>query len=136
MRVILQQGKPDLATVFLADFDGRPAEFVESRQPPIPRERKWVLILSVSSGCPVECAICDAGGSFDGHLSAEEMFAQADYLVRSRYPDRSVPVDHFKIQFARMGEPALNSGVIGAIDLMAGRFSASRPPLCIDTIHP
>ena len=46
MKIIDSFGKDDLAKVYVADFgDDRIAEFVESRQPPIPIEDKWVLKL-------------------------------------------------------------------------------------------
>ena len=136
MKVLASRGNPDIATVFVGMTRGRLVEFVESRQPPIPWDRKWVLILSVSFGCPVRCAICDAGGSFAGHLSAAEMLAQVEYLVARRFPDRDIPVGHFKIQFARMGEPALNDEVLRAMDLIRGRLSAPGLMFCVSTIGP
>ena len=87
MKIIGHRGNPDIATVFLADFGKRYAEFVESRQPPLSWNEKWVLILSVSFGCPIKCAMCDAGGNFFGHLSAEQMVEQAEFLIRRRFPD-------------------------------------------------
>jgi len=136
MKIIGHRGNPDIATVYIADFDGRLAEFVESRQPPIPWERKWVLILSCSFGCPVNCAICDAGGDFRGHLSAEQIFAQADFLIRRRYRDGIVPVEKFKIQFARMGEPALNDEIFRAMELISQHFPAPGLMFCVSTIAP
>ncbi|MEW6363179.1 MAG: radical SAM protein [Acidobacteriota bacterium] len=136
MRVLMSRGNPAIATVFVGKMRGKLVEFVESRQPPIPWDRKWVLILSVSFGCPVRCAICDAGGSFAGHLSAEEMLAQVEYLVARRFPERRVPVDHFKIQFARMGEPALNDDVLRAMGLIRERLSAPGLMFCVSTIAP
>jgi 23S rRNA (adenine2503-C2)-methyltransferase len=136
VRIIGHRGNPEIATVYVGDFGGRLVEFVESRQPPIPWKEKWVLILSVSFGCPIRCAICDAGGRFAGHLTAEQMARQAEFLVRRRYPDHRVPVPKFKVQFARMGEPALNSEVPGAMDRIASQLDAPGLMFCVSTIGP
>ena len=56
MRVIATRGDDDLARVFVAQLDsGARIEFVESVQPPVPRERKWVIIASTLAGCSVGC---------------------------------------------------------------------------------
>ena len=90
-------------------------EFVESIQPPIPREEKWVLIISTLFGCPVGCMMCDAGEEFKGILTEEQLLKQIDFLIRERYPDGKVPAPKFKIQFARMGEPAYNPNVLSVL---------------------
>jgi len=118
VRVIAEFGREELATVFVADLghgDGRLIEFVESVQPPVPRAEKWVLIVSTLLGCPVGCAICDAGGWYEGKLGADEILGQIVYMVDRRFPGRKVPVPKFKIQFARMGEPAFNPAVIDVL---------------------
>ena len=108
MKVIECHGTDEVAKVYLAKNDkGNYIEFVESVQPPIPREEKWVLIISTLYGCPVDCKFCDAGGGYKGKVSYEEMLFQIDTLVESRYSDKKIPVKKFKIQFARMGEPPL-----------------------------
>lgn len=123
MRIVSATGREDIATVYIADLGGeRLVEFVESTQPPVPRERKWVLIISVLFGCPVRCLMCDAGDDYKGRLSKEELFAQVDYLIRKRFPDGDVPVQKFKIQFARMGEPALNPAVLDVLDEIQDRY--------------
>jgi len=134
--VIAERANPDIATVFVADFGGRLAEFAESRQPPLPREEKWVVILSCSFGCPVSCPICDAGGRFEGHLAAREMSAQVDYAVRRRYPGGRVPARKFKVQFARMGEPAFNDDVPEAMRLVEEAGYSPAPLFCVSTIAP
>ena len=56
MKIIYQRCNESLAKVYIAEFkDGYPIEFVESVQPPYPKEEKWVLIVSTLKGCPVEC---------------------------------------------------------------------------------
>ena len=125
MQIISTSGNPKIATVYLADLGaGRLIEFVESVQPPIPREEKWVLIISTLQGCPVGCSICDAGQFYHGRLSEDELWAQLDYLVKSRYPDSKVPAGKFKIQFARMGEPAFNPAVLAVLQQLPQRYDA------------
>ena len=55
-------------------------EFAESVQPPVPREEKWVLIISSLFGCPVKCRMCDACGEYMGRPEAEELVPQADVV--------------------------------------------------------
>ncbi len=137
MKVLATTGKEDIAVVYIADMGGgRRVEFVESVQPPIPREEKWVLIVSTLYGCPVRCLLCDAGSHYRGKLSVRDMIAQVDCMVLRRYPDRRVPAGKFKVQFARMGEPAFNGNVIGAMAELARRFEAPGLMPAVSTIAP
>ena len=137
MKIINCVGKENLAKVYIADFgDGRIAEFVESRQPPIPREDKWVLIISTSFGCAVNCMMCDAGGFFKGRCTTEQMFEQLDFLISQRYPDLNIPVRKFKIQFARMGEPAFNKNVLEVLEQIDDHYIAPGLIPCVSTIAP
>jgi 23S rRNA (adenine2503-C2)-methyltransferase len=137
MQVVAAAGREDLARVYIArDNAGRYIEFVESLQPPWPREKKWVLIVSCLYGCPFACRICDAGGNYRGRLSREEIEFQIDYLVDRRFPDRVVCCEKFKIQFARMGEPALNPAVLDTIAALPSRLQAPGLLLSLSTIAP
>ena len=125
MEIVARTAKSDIATVFIANFgDDRLIEFVESTQPPIPIDQKWVLIISTMFGCPVGCKFCDSGWHYDGKMDKEQLFAQIEYLIKLRYPNMKVPVKKFKIQFARMGEPALNSAVLDVLDEFPSRIDA------------
>ncbi len=137
MRVIASAGRDDLAQVYIArSAAGRHIEFVESLQPPRPREKKWVLIVSCLFGCPCACRFCDAGGEYHGRLSREEIEFQIDYLVKKRFPDGVIPSEKFKIQFARMGEPAMNPAVLDVIAALPGRLQAPGLLLSLSTIAP
>jgi 23S rRNA (adenine2503-C2)-methyltransferase len=137
MKVVASAGKDDLAKVYIArNKTGRYIEFVESLQPPLPRQQKWVLIVSCLFGCPFSCRFCDAGGMYHGRLSQEEIEFQIDYLVRKRYPDGIIPSAKFKIQFARMGEPALNTAVLDTIAALPYRFHAPGLLISLSTIAP
>lgn len=137
MRIIAATGREEIAIVYIAELSvGREIEFVESVQPPLPREEKWVLLVSTLFGCPVGCAMCDAGGGYRGKLNKEEIFAQIDYLVKRRFPDGRVPVGKFKIQFARMGEPALNPHVLEVLEELPGRYDAPGLLPSLSTVAP
>jgi 23S rRNA (adenine2503-C2)-methyltransferase len=137
MEIINYFGKEDLAIVYLAKMDnGEIIEFVESLQPPIPREKKWVLIISVLYGCPIKCLMCDANHTYKGKLNVEEIISQIDYMVLRRFPNRIVPIPKFKIQFARMGEPALNENVLEVLKLLPSIYKSPGLIPCISTIAP
>jgi len=137
MKIIAKTGKEELATVYIAEIGaGKQVEFVESVQPPLSREKKWVLIISSLFGCCVNCAFCDAGGDYQGKLSKEDLFQQIDFMVTKRYPERIIPVEKFKIQFARMGEPALNMNVLDVLSEFPDRYKAPGFMPSISTIAP
>jgi len=137
MKVVYRTEHSDIATVYIGDFGGkRYTEFVESVQPPLKIEKKWVLIVSTLFGCPVGCRMCDAGKFYRGKLSAEEIFAQIDYPVTRRFPDRRIDVEKFKIQFARMGEPALNLSVLEVLKDFGNRYQTTGFVPSISTIAP
>jgi 23S rRNA (adenine2503-C2)-methyltransferase len=125
MRVVGSAGTDDIAVASIAEVrDGRYVEFVESLQPPLPRAKKWVLIVSTMFGCPVGCLMCDAGGHYGGRLTGNEIMSQIDYMVEARFPDRKVDVEKFKVQFARMGEPSMNPAVLDVLEELPNRYHA------------
>jgi len=143
MKVISEYGNDEVAKVYVAKMREDDAsekqhlvEFVESVQPPLPREKKWVLIVSSMFGCPIKCRMCDAGGDFAGKLTSDEILSQIDYLVRKRFPDGHVPVPKFKIQFARMGEPSLNLNVLDAMTRLPLEYDAPGLNVSVSTVAP
>jgi len=137
MKVFAVAGASDIATVYMADMGGgRLIEFVEALQLPYTRDERWILMVSTLFGCPVKCQICDAGGQYRGKPSAEQILSQIDYIVDKWYPDRRVPARKFKIQFARMGEPALNIAVLDALEQLPRRYDAPGLMPSISTIAP
>jgi len=137
MKVIKRVKENELANVFIArNNEGKLIEFVESTQPPKTINEKWVLILSTLFGCPVNCKICDAGGNYHGKLSLEELLFQIDYLVNYRFPDGFINSDRFKIQFARMGEPAFNNNVLDLLKSIPSRYKYKRFIPSLSTIAP
>jgi len=137
MQVRAWTGSDEVARVYIAEAEGgRHVEFVESIEPPLPREKKWVLIVSTLFGCPGGCRFCDAGGSYDGKLSAGEILFQIDYMIDRRYPGRRVPAEKFKVQLARMGEPALNDAVLDVLEILPSRYDAPGLMPALSTIAP
>ncbi|MCE7747285.1 MAG: radical SAM protein, partial [Candidatus Heimdallarchaeota archaeon] len=133
MELLGKYGKEDLAILYIAKHDGKIVEFVESLQPPIPREKKWVLIISTMYGCPVGCLMCDAGEYYHGNVSAEGMLKEIDFMIKNRFPDGKIPINKFKIQFARMGEPTLNEEVLEVIKVLPKKYEAAGLMPCIST---
>ncbi len=137
MKVVASAGKEEVAIVYIGELEnGKLVECVESLQPPHSREEKWVLLVSTMFGCPVGCLMCDAGGYYEGKPTAEEIFEQIDFLVRKRFPDGRVPSRQFKIQFARMGEPALNPHLLQVLDELPMRYHAPGLMPSLSTVAP
>lgn len=72
------------------------------------RADRWMIGISVSSGCPVGCKFCATGNKFYAHLTAEEMLEQVEFIVGKNPGFDPLKSKEFKILFTRMGEPALN----------------------------
>ena len=139
MEIISSQGNEELAKVYVAKMRDEPGylvEFAESIQPPFSRDEKWVLIISTLYGCPIKCLMCDACGTYNGRLEVDEMLAQIDFLIKTRFPDGKVRMPKFKIQFARMGEPALNPNVLKVLRELPERYDAPGLMPCISSVAP
>ncbi len=137
MKVIASAGNEEFAMVYIVETDsGHLVECVESVQPPLAREKKWVLLVSTMYGCPIGCMMCDAGGYYHGKPTSDEIFAQIDFLVDRRFPDRKIPCEQFKIQFARMGEPSLNLQVLDVLQELPERYQAPGLMPSISTVAP
>jgi len=137
MRILSKNGRPELAQVYVAEMRGSPdylVEFVDACDQNIgDRRKKWVIVVSCQFGCPVNCLMCDAGGYYRGNLTVEEMMEQVEQVVAG-HAIRPADCSKFKVQFARMGEPALNEEVLRALELLHKRFPNVLP--CIATIAP
>lgn len=137
MKILYSTGKEDIAVVYVAEMgEGKMAEFVESIQPPLPREKKWVLIVSTLYGCPVNCIMCDAGGSYKGKLSEDEIFSQINFLIKKRFPDGKIPVEKFKIQFSRVGDPAMNISALCVLEKLPYYYNTKSLIPCISSVAP
>ncbi len=135
MKIIKSYGKDDLATVYLAEKDNKYIEFVQSIQPPIPIEEKWVIIISTLFGCPVKCKFCDAGGNYNGIISKELLLKQIAFLVNTKFPN-GINTKRFKIQFARVGEPSFNKNVLSVLEILPSLYNNTQIMPSISTIAP
>ena len=137
MEVIAKSGKEDLALVYIAKMKNDCfVEFAESVQPPLSRKKKWVLIVSSLFGCPVGCSFCDGGTTYKGKLSKAEILYQIDFLIRKRFRDGNIPVEKFKVQFARVGEPSFNPAVIEVLSALPLLYKTPGLIPCLSTIAP
>ncbi|MDI6739943.1 MAG: radical SAM protein, partial [Candidatus Edwardsbacteria bacterium] len=137
LNVLGKTGRRELAQVYVASVRNDPellVEFVDACDPAIgDRSRKWVIIVSTQLGCPVKCRMCDAGTRFRGNLSDREILAQVDRVIAANCIDPQ-SCGKFKVQFARMGEPALNDEALKALRQLKDRCPGVIP--CIATIAP
>jgi 23S rRNA (adenine2503-C2)-methyltransferase len=140
MEILDRRGDSQLAEICVARMRDDPlsvVEFVDAVDPRFPREEKWVITVSTQIGCPIRCLICDAGGFYRGNLTADEMLAQVDSVVRKRQGNRrAICTPKLKIHFARMGEPALNPAVLEVLERLPGIYDAPGLIPCIPTIAP
>ena len=73
------------------------------------RSERWMIGVSVMSGCPIRCKFCATGQMKKWrNLSTQEIVDQVDYIV-SQHPDvNPLNSKEFKVNMTRMGEPFLN----------------------------
>ncbi len=136
LKILGTYGKDDIAILYVAKNQEKILEFVESVQPPIPRDEKWVLILSTLYGCPMQCVMCDSGEYYHGHVTKDIMLAQIDHMISKRFPDKKIGVKKLKVQFARMGEPSLNPDVIPLLKELPYIYQAPGLLPVISTVAP
>lgn len=139
-RLLSVSGRDEVALVYAlqlgeSDDDRFVVETVDSVDPRHPRRDKTVIILSTQFGCPVGCPMCDAGGSFAGNLTADQMLEQVRF-VAGRRPE-ILESRKLKVHFARMGEPALNGrAVLRALERLPGVLPAPGLMACVATVAP
>lgn len=114
---------PGVAELYAAerrDDPTRRVEFIDALDPGVPRERKWVGMVSTQFGCCVGCAMCDAGERrFRGNVPAEDILEQVRRILAAHPETDPRGVAMFKLHFARMGEPTFNRGVLEAVETLA-----------------
>jgi len=73
------------------------------------RSERWMIGVSVMSGCPVRCKFCATGQMKKWrNLTTDEIVEQVEFVV-SKNPDfNPMKSKEFKINYTRMGEPFLN----------------------------
>lgn len=139
MRVVEVAGRADLAQVFVLQMRPEPwscVECVGAIDPAVAPEDKLVLMISSQFGCPVGCAMCDAGGWYEGNLTRIEILAQIQHLLETWAGPNAAACPKLKIQFARMGEPALNPAVLEAIESLRDVVRTPGLMPCVATTAP
>lgn len=73
------------------------------------RKERWMIGVSVMSGCPVGCKFCATGRLHKcRNLTAFEISEQIDFIVSKHGHNSPKEAMEFKINYTRMGEPFLN----------------------------
>lgn len=73
------------------------------------RNGRWMIGVSVMSGCPVHCKFCATGQLKKWrNLTAEEIFQQVKFILEKNPNFKPENSQEFKINYTRMGEPFLN----------------------------
>lgn len=85
------------------------------------RKDRWMIGVSVMSGCPIRCKFCATGAMKKWrNLTAEEIVEQVEFVLAKRKDDKFTDAFEHKINYTRMGEPFLNIDnvrkAIGIID--------------------
>lgn len=88
------------------------------------RTERWMIGVSVMSGCPVHCKFCATGNMKKWrNLTTDEIIEQVEYVVDSR-PEIFADAKEHKINYTRMGEPFLNiDNVKKAIEIIDQKYS-------------
>lgn len=119
MKVVDIAGRPDLAQVYVIQVRDDPSSLVEcvgAIDPALPRSQKMVIVVSTQLGCPVRCAMCDAGTDYRGNLTKAEIRGQIAHVLEHWAGPDARRCAKLKVQFARMGEPSLNPAVLEVIE--------------------
>ncbi|MFI5350175.1 MAG: isochorismatase family protein [Elusimicrobiota bacterium] len=140
MKVVTTRSAGPLGRVYLARLPGkteRLIEFVDTVEPGVPKERKWVLMLSTQVGCVIGCRMCDGGAmGWRGNLSAGEITAQVRRVVRDNPGLDARRHPKFKVHFARLGEPTLNPATPEALERLAAEWGGPGLTASISTVAP
>jgi 23S rRNA (adenine2503-C2)-methyltransferase len=88
------------------------------------RDERWMIGVSVASGCPVRCKFCATGNlKRFRNLTSDEIVAQVEFII-SKNPDRDPRNSkEFKINYTRMGDTFLNvDEVKKAISIISEKY--------------
>jgi len=111
---------PGFGTLYSAWRRGEPDkwfEFLDCIDPPTPRSRKWIVMVSSQFGCAIGCRFCDAGYfGYRGNLSVEEILGQVRFVLSAHPEIEAATVPKLKVHVARMGEPTLNEAVLQVLE--------------------
>lgn len=110
---------------YTKDAIGRKQNFLDNYETG-DRSERWMVGVSVMSGCPVRCKFCATGQMKRWrNLTAEEIVEQVDFVISKGIKEGFKPSEskEFKINYTRMGEPFLNiANVREAIDRINQKY--------------
>jgi 23S rRNA (adenine2503-C2)-methyltransferase len=88
------------------------------------RSERWMVGVSVMSGCPVKCRFCATGQMKKWrNLTAQEIVDQVDFIVSQNKSFNPLDSKEFKVNYTRMGEPGLNiDNVREAIQILNKKY--------------
>ena len=89
------------------------------------RSERWMIGVSVMSGCPVRCKFCATGQMKSWrNLTAKEIVDQVmKIILKNSYNFDPLKAKEFKINYTRMGEPFLNiNNVKKAIEIISKTY--------------
>jgi adenine C2-methylase RlmN of 23S rRNA A2503 and tRNA A37 len=87
------------------------------------RQERWMIGVSIASGCPVGCLFC-ATGQLPRYrpLTAAEIVEQVEFIINKNTTDPTTAKE-FKINYTRMGEIGMNPfAVREAIAIISERY--------------
>lgn len=88
------------------------------------RKDRWMIGVSCMSGCPCRCLFCATGQLPKWrNLTAEEIAEQVEFILNKNPEYNPEDSFEFKINYTRMGEPALNiENVRKAIEIIDSKY--------------
>ena len=88
------------------------------------RSQRWMVGVSVMSGCPVRCKFCATGQMKKWrNLTAHEIVGQIEFVINKNPDFNPKNSQEFKINYTRCGEPFLNiEAVKEAINIISSRY--------------
>ena len=138
MKILNKSGKEEVAIIYVAQLRNDKnscVEIVDGLDTKFSRKDKWIINISTQFGCPVGCIFCDAGGSFFGNLSSDEMIEEIKFIM-SKHNNFTNNCKKLKVHFARVGEPSLNDEVLNTIPKLRNLTENKNLWCCIPTIVP
>lgn len=88
------------------------------------RSERWMIGVSVMSGCPVRCKFCATGQMKTWrNLTWQEIVEQVEFVIDKNFQENPEGSKEFKINYTRMGEPFLNiDNVKKAIEIISEAY--------------
>lgn len=106
---------------FVFEKDDIAVESVLYRYPTY--DERTVLCISTMCGCPMGCRFCGTGDYFVRSLTAEEIVAQATYILESQIDGLDpAAIKKLQIMVMSMGEPALVTALADAFRTLYAKY--------------